>query len=161
MKRLILFAFLFSALAVPALGELTDADLDKIRLIVKAEIAPVKSELEGDIASLKSELKGDIASLKSELKGDIASLKSELKEDIAESEKNLRTHIDTKFEGVHKQITLLTNFVYALIALIVAAIAIPQLILTWRSSGDRQQQRINQELREEIEALKQQQIARP
>ena len=150
MKRLILFTLLFSAFALPALGELTDADLDKIRLIVKAEVATAKSELKEDIAALKSELKEDIAALK-----------SELKEDIAESEKNMRTYIDNKFDGVHKQITLLTNFVYALIALIVAAIAIPQVILTWRSGRDSQQQRINQELRKEIEALKQQQIARP
>ena len=128
MKRLILFALLFSALAVPVLGELTDADLNKIRLIVKEEIAPVEREL---------------------------------KAEIAKSEKNMRTYIDTKFEGVHKQITLLTNFVYVLIALIVAAIAIPQVILTWRSGRDSQQQRINQELREEIEALKRQQIVRP
>ena len=136
MKRLTLLGLLFSALAVPALGELTDADLDKIRLIVNEVV-----------------------------KEEIATAKSDLKADIATSERHLKAYIDanveTKIEGIQKQISLLTNVFYALIALIVAAIAIPQLILTWRSGGDRQQQRINQELREEIETLKQQQIARP
>ena len=154
MKRLILFAFLFSALAVPALGELTDADLNKIRLVVKEEVATAKSDLRTEMATLKEDLRAEITTLKADLKADIAT-----------SERHLKTYIDakveTKIEGIQKQISLLTNVVYALIALIVAAIAIPQLILTWRSSGDRQQQRINQELREEIEALKQQQIARP
>lgn len=141
MKRLILFSLLFSAFAVPALGELTDADLDKIRLVVKEEVATAKSELKAEMATLKADLEADIAT----------------------SQRHLKAYIDakveTKIEGIQKQITLLTNVVYALIALIVAAIAISQLIFTWRSSGDRQQQRINQELREEIEALKQQ-IAR-
>ena len=42
MKTILVLLILFSAIALPALGELTDADLDKIRLIVKAE---VKSEI--------------------------------------------------------------------------------------------------------------------
>ncbi len=143
MKRLILFALLFSAFAVPALGELTDADLDKIRLIVNKVV------------------KAEIATVKQDLKAEIATVKQDLREQIADSEKNVRTDIDIQSEGIHKQIALLTNFVYALIALIVAAIAIPQVILTWRSSRDNQQQRINQELRAEIETLKRQQSVHP
>ena len=38
MKTLIFILILFCAIAVPALAELTDADLNKIRLIVKEEI---------------------------------------------------------------------------------------------------------------------------
>ena len=34
MKNIFVLSILFSAIALPALGELTDADLDKIRLIV-------------------------------------------------------------------------------------------------------------------------------
>ena len=34
MKNILVLSILFSAIALPALGELTDADLDKIRLIV-------------------------------------------------------------------------------------------------------------------------------
>ena len=42
MKAILLLLILFSAITLPVLGELTDADLDKIRLIVKEE---VKSEI--------------------------------------------------------------------------------------------------------------------
>ena len=154
MKRLILFALLFSAFAVPALGELTDADLDKIRLIVNKVV-------KAEIATVKQDLKAEIATVKQDLKAEIATVKQDLREQIADSEKNVRTDIDIQSEGIHKQIALLTNFVYALIALIVAAIAIPQVILTWRSSRDNQQQRINQELRAEIETLKRQQSVHP
>ena len=38
MKTILLFSILFCAIAMPAIGELTDANLDKIRLIVKEEI---------------------------------------------------------------------------------------------------------------------------
>ena len=38
MKNILLFSILLCAIALPALGELTAADLDKIRLIVKDEI---------------------------------------------------------------------------------------------------------------------------
>ena len=61
MKHLILFSLLFSAFAGPALADLTDADLDKIRLIVnevvKEEITTVKMELKAEIATVKQELK--------------------------------------------------------------------------------------------------------
>lgn len=93
MKTIIFFSTLFLLITLPALGALTDADLDKIRLIVKEEV-----------------------------KAESTAVKQELKDDIAKSE-----------QSVKEQITLLTYFVYALIALIVAAIAIPQIIMLWRS----------------------------
>ena len=68
-------------------------------------------------------------------------VKEEVKNEISEAEKRITNHVDLKIEGVEKQITLLTNVVYGLIALIVAAIAIPQLILAWRSGKDRSLER--------------------
>ena len=38
MKNILVLLILFSAIALPALAELTDADLDKIRLVVSAEV---------------------------------------------------------------------------------------------------------------------------
>jgi hypothetical protein len=127
MKIRIFFSVFFCLIASPALAALTDADLDKIRLIVKEE---VKTEIES-------------------------------------SEKRMKTYIDTKIDAVNsridsveKQMTFLLNVIYGLIALSIIAIGIPQVIIGWRSTGDRTQQRINQELRDEIEALKRQQIVR-
>ena len=48
MKTILVLSILFSAIALPALGELTDADLNKIRLIVREEVkAEVKSRNHG------------------------------------------------------------------------------------------------------------------
>ncbi len=114
MKTITFLSILFCVITLPALGALTDTDLDKIRLIVNdAE------------KRIKAEVKAEISSVKQDLKTDIASIKQEVKEDIAKSEENLKERIRD-----------LTHVVYALIALIVAAIAIPQLIMAWRSARE-------------------------
>lgn len=50
MKNILVLSILFCAIALPAIGALDDADLDKIRLIVKeeikAELAPIKSDID-------------------------------------------------------------------------------------------------------------------
>ena len=51
MKTLILCLILFCAIAMPALAELTDADLDKIRLIVNDSEKRVKENIKAEIAS--------------------------------------------------------------------------------------------------------------
>ena len=148
-KTFIFLSILFCALAVPALAELTDADLDKIRLIVKDE---VKREIVSSETRMKEYINIKIAGVEKRIEG--------VEKRVADVEKRV-ADVEKRIEGVDQGITLLTNFVFALIALIVAAIAIPQIILTWRSSKNREQEKINQELREEIEKLKQQQIVRP
>ncbi len=49
MKTVLLCLILFCVIAMPALGELTDADLDKIRLIVKEEINADRENFEKNI----------------------------------------------------------------------------------------------------------------
>ena len=120
MKNILVLSTLLCAIALPTLGALTDADLDKIRLIVKEEI---KTEL--------APIKSDIGTLK---------------EDVA--------RLDGRMTGVEKQISHATNVTYGLIALIVVAIGIP----AWRGKRDRDQERKIEELRQEIETLKQQRI---
>lgn len=113
MKNILVLLILFSAIALPALSELTVQDLDKIRSIVK------ESE-------------------------------DGLKEEIASSEKRTKEYIDLKISSVEKQITLLTNFVYGLIGLIVVAIGIPQILIAWRSIKSRDQGEIYSELPQEV-----------
>ena len=139
MKTIIFFSILFCIIARPAFGALTDADLDKIRLIVNDSEKRIKEEVKAEITALRQELKAEIAGVKQELRAE-----------IAKSEKNLK-----------EQITLLTNFVYGLIVLIVAAVAIPQLIMVWRSEKERSLERQIQTLTQEIETLKQQRIVNP
>ena len=139
MKTIIFFSILFCIIALPAFGALTDADLDKIRLIVNDSEKRIKEEVKAEITALRQELKAEIAGVKQELRAE-----------IAKSEKSVK-----------EQITRLTNFVYGLIVLIVAAVAIPQLIMTWRTGKERSLERQIQTLTQEIETLKQQRIVNP
>ena len=133
MKTLIFFSILFCIIALPALAELTPQDLDKIRLVVKDELVPIKA----DIAQLDTRL-GNVEAAVSSLTGRIDGLDTRLR--------NVEVAVGAftgRIDGVEKQVLHSTNVTYWLIALIVAAIAIPQLIMTWRSAGDREQKRIN------------------
>lgn len=61
MKTILIFSILFCAIALPASGELTAADPDKIRLIIQEEIKPLKSDigtLKTDVARLDRRLTG-------------------------------------------------------------------------------------------------------
>ncbi|MDD9973148.1 MAG: hypothetical protein OXU27_04040 [Candidatus Poribacteria bacterium] len=130
MKTILILSILFSVIALPALGELSDADLNKIRLIVKEEVTdqltPIKIEI--------TEIKRDIGTLK---------------EGVA--------RLDGRLTGIEKQVAHATNVTYGLIALIVVAIGIP----AWYGRRDRDQDRKIEQLTQEIEMLKQQQIIRP
>ena len=126
---LVPLSILLCAIALPALGALTDADLDKIRLIVKDEVT---KELTKELAPIKA----DIASIKADI--------GTLKEDVA--------RLDGRLTGVEKQVSHATNVTYGLmVSLIVVAIGIP----AWRGKRDRDQERRIEALTREIETLKQ------
>ena len=109
MKHVLFFLLIpFCGIAMPVMSELTDADLNQIRLIVQEEVKPIKA----DIVTLKT----DAAWIRGKLEG-----------------------VDKQFEGVNQRITHTTNISYGLIALIVAAIAIPQIIIAWREKGQKAQ----------------------
>ncbi len=59
MKITFLFSILFCVIALPALSDLTDTDLNRIRLIINEELKPIKA----DIVSLKT----DVAWIKGKL----------------------------------------------------------------------------------------------
>ena len=65
MKTILLFSILLCVIVMPAIGALDDADLDKIRLIVKEEIKEEIKPLKADIAALKT----DVARLDGRLTG--------------------------------------------------------------------------------------------
>ena len=57
MKTVLLCSIFFSAIALPALAELTDADLDKIRLIVNESEARVIEKVDGKIKDSENRMK--------------------------------------------------------------------------------------------------------
>lgn len=137
MKTIFVLSILFAVIALPALGELSDADLNRIRLIAKEEVAdqlaPIKTEI--------TDIKRDIDTLKTDI--------SELNSDFA--------RLDRRLTGIEKQVAHATNVTYGLIALIVVAIGIP----AWYGRRDRDQDRKIEQLTQEIEMLKKQQIIHP
>ena len=147
MKKVLLFSIVFWAIALPALAALTVQDLEKIRSIIKEEVADEIAPLKVEIASMKTEIasmKTEIASVKTE----IASVKDEVfsvKESIAS--------LSGRVEGVEKQMTWLMG-------VIIVVASVPQVIVVWLSRKDREQAKRNEELAREIETLKQQ-IANP
>ncbi len=56
MKITLFLSMLFCAIALPALGELTDTDLNKIRLIINEEIEEEIKPIKADIVSLKTDV---------------------------------------------------------------------------------------------------------
>lgn len=153
MKYTLFFFAAFFVIISPTFGELTSQDLDKIRLIVKEEVSEVETRLRSEIAESEKRLRTE----------------------ISKSESNMRRYVDLKFEGVdtkfeavdanfervHKQLLLVVGFVSGLIILIVVTIGIPQVIMAWRGSNERAQDRKIEELSREIEVLKQKHIINP
>ena len=135
MKTIFTVLILFSATVLPTFAELSDADLDKIRLIVTEEVT---KELAKELAPIKKEL--DL------IKVSIVQVDTRLR--------NVEIAIGVltgRIDGVEKQVSHATNVTYGLIALIVVAIG----ILAWHGKRDRDQGRKIEELTREIETLKQ------
>ena len=128
MKTILALSILFSVIALPALGELTDADLNKIRLIL--------NEAEKRI-------------------------KEEVKTEITDAEKRINEHTNFRIDSLKTPVVWLIGILVAVIALIGIPLVVLTIMIGWRSVKDNSQEKINQELREEIETLKQQQIVRP
>ena len=134
MKTVLLCSILFCAIALPGFAELTDADLDKIRLIVNEELKPI----EADIVLLKTDtawIRGKLESVDKQFEG-----------------------VNNQFTGVNNQITHSRRITYGLIALIVVAVGIPQIVMAWRSKKDSTQEKQIEELKQEVEELKQQPV---
>ena len=108
MKKVVLSLILFCAIALPALGELTEADLNKIRLIIKDEI---KTELE--------------------------SFEKDIDKRLESFEKDIDKRLESFEKNIDKRLSLITTLVGGLIALIVLAVGIPQILIAWRSRTDR------------------------
>ena len=128
MKTILALSILFSLAASPALGELTDADLNQIRLIVNDAIDASEKRFD---------------------------------EKIQASETRMKEHITQQVDSLKTPVAWLIGILVAVIALIGIPLVVLTIMIGWRSIKDNSQEKINQELREEIETPKQQQIVRP
>ena len=123
MKTILALSILFSVVALPALGELTDADLNQIRLIVNDAIDASERRFDAKIQA---------------------------------SETRMKEHITQQVDSLKTPVAWLIGILVAVIALIGIPSAVLTIMIGWRSIKDNLQEKINQELREEIDTLKQQ-----
>ena len=144
MKNVLLLSIVLWTIVLPTFADLTPQDLDKIRSIVKEEVDPIKAEIKTLDTRLQNVEQG-ISWMRGKLEGVDRQFEG----------------VDRQFEGVGKQISHVTNVTYGLIALIVLAVGIPQILIAWRSKMDRAQGKRIEELSQEIERLKQQRIVKP
>ena len=113
MKTIFVLLILFSAIALPALSELTVEDIEKID------------------------------------------------EKIQDSETRMKEHMTQEVNSLKTPVAWLIGILVAVIALIGIPLVVLTIMIGWRSVKDNSQEKINQELREEIETLKQQRIVNP
>ncbi len=146
MKNIIAISILFCLLSGNAIAALTDADIDKIRLIVsetiKIEIAPLKA----DIATMKTD----------------AAIRDTEITNIKENINNGFNNVQKQFDNIQKQFDRQNNIIIACIGIPFAILAIAATlwgILTQRQikKENNIQQRI-ETLTQEIETIKQQRI---
>ena len=128
MKTILVLIILFCAISLPAFGELTEADLNQIRLIVNDAIDASEKRFDAKIQA---------------------------------SETRMKEHITQQVDSLKTPVAWLIGILVALIALIGIPLVVLTLMMGWRSVKDNSQEKINQELREEIETLKQQQVVQP
>ena len=134
MKTILVLSILVSVVALPALGELTDADFDKIRLIVNDSEKRVKEEVKKEITLTNTKIDG--------------------------LDTRLRT-VETDVAWTRGKLDSLDKHINWLMALIVVAVGLPQAIIAWRRRKDRSLEKQIEVLTQEIETLKQQRIVSP
>ena len=160
MKNIFVLFILLCAIALPALGELTDADLDKIRLIVNEG---VKKE---SAASETRELTdADLDKIRLIVNDAEARIKADVKKENAASETRMKEYIDLKLDSVNNQIKTNSSEIGAIRTQINVFIGLPLLIITllfaWRALRDRANDKQVQALIAENKYLKQQQTITP
>lgn len=135
MKTILVLSILFSLIALPVLGALTDADLDKIRLIVKEE---VKSESIASENRMKAYVSQEIKTVNATIAGEIKT-------------------VNTTIDGNDKHL----SHIFWLIIASMGLIALNLYHIAWHSRKDRTLEKQIETLRQEIEMLKRQQIIQP
>ena len=150
MKTVAILALLL--LASPVFGELTKED---IRTIFKEENTAsekrLKEYIDLKIDAVEKNLNAKIDAVEKNLNAKIDAVERNLNTKIDAGDKNLNTRI----EALDKKLDWVWFMIIALIGLITAAIAIPQIIIAFKEKGQKEMQTQIDQLRKELEAMQQ------
>ena len=148
MKAIIILSLLL--LTTSAFGELTKED---IRTIIKEENAAlekrVKEYIDLKVDALDQKLSARIDGVEKSLNAKIDALEKSVDDRFDGVDKSL----DSRFGAVDKKLDWVWYMMIALIGLVTAAIAIPQIVIAYRDRGQQGMQAEIQQLRERLEAL--------
>ena len=133
-----------------AYSQLTDADLNKIRLVVKEE---VEKAVEASEKRMKEHVSQEIGKVNIK----VSEMDKRFTDKIASSEKDLSGDIETLGERLNN-IFFLT---LGLLAFIAVVVGVPQIIVAMQRKDIRTQDEKIEALMQEIETLKQERIVRP
>ena len=122
---------LFSVIAMPALGELTVQDIEKVDAKIQASEDRMKAHMTQQTDILKNHISQEIKT------------------------------INVQFTEIDKRISSDSGWTKFLFTIVVAIIGIPTAIIVGRSRKDRTLEKQIEHLTQEIETLKQQQIVNP
>ena len=160
MKLITVLIMVLLLFGTPVFGELTQADIDKIRLIIKEEVeaAVTKSEermkiyvsQEIDKVNTRiSEMNTRISEMDARLTNKIESLDARLTNQIESLDKRLSGEI----EALDKNLNRVFMLVLALVAFIAVVIGIPQILVAMQRKEVRAQDEKIEEQQKRIQAL--------
>ena len=137
-------------LSSPVFGELTKEDL---RTIIKEEVRPIiKEEIAASEKRTREHIDLKIETVNAKI--DVTNARIDAVETNLNGRiDNVEKSIDALDENLTERIRDIWLLVLALIGLIAAAIAIPQLIIAYREKGQKQMQSQIDQLRKELEAM--------
>ena len=130
-------------LASPAFGELTKEDLQAV----------IKEEITASEKRMEKYIKEEIAASEKRMREYIDLKINALDEKINALDENLSTKIGELDKRLSGRIDDLQLFMIALIGLIAAAIAIPQIVVVYRDRGQKELRTEVERLRKEVEAI--------
>ena len=133
MKNVLFFTLLFCTISVPVLGELTQADLEKLRVVINDEI--------------KKEISNSETRMKEYIAKEISNSETLMKKSIAQE----RNTVNVKISEMDKRLNMLFGVVIALVVIV----GIPQIVVALRSAKYNELEKKIEHLTEEIQTLKQ------
>ena len=131
MKTILLFSILFCIIAMPALGELTIQDLEKVDEKIQASEGRIKAHITQQTDILKTHITQEIKT------------------------------VNVQFTEIDKRISSDSGWTKFLVTIVAAIIGIPTAIIVWRGRQDNALEKQIETLKREIETLKQQRIVQP
>ena len=145
MKHLIFTVILLIG-TTPAFAALSDSDLQRIREIVKVEVVTAEQRLRTEMhAAIEASQNRTMAAIEASEKRMMAAIEA--------SEKRMIDRMDIKLAGLDKRVNLLPSLLIGIMALIVVAVGLPQLILAYRQRKQEHEQNAIRELREAYEEV--------